>query len=374
MRSRHSRRSLLSAMGAAAIGLSFSAAGCSKPGAGAASSSAAGPAEEPKLNFYNWDEYIGETTFDDFKAATGIEVTQSLFESNDELFAKLRAGNPGFDLIVPTNDYIPRLRDANLIVPLDHSKIPNMVNIDPSFMNPVYDPGRKYSMPYTWLVLGLGFRKSKMQPGHIPDSWSYVFEPTMYKKRLTILGDSADMIRLAGKYLGYSINNIPDDGLVKIEAMLMKLVKSGYLLKFTGDEGDTLLAEGDADLVIEYNGDIAQKAAEDKDLDFVVPKEGSELSSDTLAIPTGAKHPDNAHKFINFILDGKAGAEISKTISYPTPNDAAKALMDDAYKTNHIIFPPADLLAKCEYGQYPGPDRAQKYEEIATRLKAASGH
>jgi spermidine/putrescine transport system substrate-binding protein len=365
-----SRRSLLTALGAAAIGISFTGLeACSKPGSKTASTSG----EEPKLNFYNWDTYIGDTTLSDFKAATGIDVNMSLFASNDELFAKLKAGNPGFDVIVPTNDYVPRLRDAGLLMPLDHSKIPNIVNIDSSFMNPVYDPGRKYSLPYTWLALGLGYRKSKMKPGHIPDSFSYVFEPTEYKKRITVLGDSADLIRLAGKYLGYSINAIPDDGLVKIEAMLMKLVKSGYLLKFTGDEGDQLLANGDADLVIEYNGDIAQKASEDPDLTFVIPKEGSELSSDTLAIPSGAPRPDNAHKFINFILDGKNGAEITKTILYPTPNNAAKALMPDSYKNNPIIFPPADLLAKSEYGQYPGADRAQKYEEIATRVKAAAG-
>lgn len=365
-----SRRSLLTALGAAAVGISFTGLeACSKPGA----KTGAGSGEEPKLNFYNWDTYIGDTTLSDFKKATGIDVNMTLFASNDELFAKLKAGNQGYDVIVPTNDYVPRLRDAGLLTPLDHSKIPNIKNIDPSFMNPVYDPGRKYSLPYTWLALGLGYRKSKMKPGHIPDSFSYVFEPTEYKKRITVLGDSADLIRLAGKYLGYSLNAIPDDGLVKIEAMLMKLVKSGYLLKFTGDEGDQLLANGDADLVIEYNGDIAQKAAEDPDLTFVIPKEGSELSSDTLAIPAGAPRPDNAHKFINFILDAQNGAEITKTIKYPTPNLAAKALMPDSYKTNPIIFPPADLLAKCEYGEYPGADRAQKYEEIATRVKAAAG-
>jgi len=366
MSSRTSRRSILTALGAAAVGISFGAAGCSKPAGKGASAST----EEPKLNFYNWDTYIGDTTLSDFKTESGIDVNMSLFASNDELFAKLKAGNPGFDVIVPSNDYVPRMSEAGLLMPLDHSKIPNIKNVNAEFLNPQYDPGRKYSMPYTWLALGLGYRKSKMK-GIVPDSWKYVFESDMFKKRITILGDSADLIRLAGKYLGYSINNIPDEGLVKIEAMLMKLVRSGNLLKFTGDEGDTLLANGDADLVIEYNGDVAQKATEDPDLDFLIPKEGSELTSDTLCIPTGAPRPDNAHKFINFILDGKAGAEISKTILFPTPNDAAKALMPDDYRNNHIIFPPADLLAKSEYAQFPGADRLQKYEEMATRIKAA---
>jgi len=367
MSSRTSRRSLLAALGAGAIGITFSS--CSKP---AGTTSAA--AEEPKLNLFNWEEYMGDTTLDDFKAATGIAVNMSFFDSNDTLFAKLKAGNPGYDVIVPTNDYIQRMVSAGMLMPLDHAKIPNIKNVNPAFLDPTYDPGRKYSMPYTWLSLGLGYRKSKMKNGMVPDSWKYIFDSDMYKKRITALGESADLIRCCGKYLGYPLNDIPEDGLKKIEDMLIKQVRAGNLLKFTGDEADTLLANGDADIVMEYCGDIAQKAAEDPDIGFVIPKEGSELSSDTLCIPAGAPRPDNAHKFINYILDGKVGAEISKTILYPTPNDAAKALMPDDYKNNPIIFPPADVLAKCEYGAYPGQERAAKYEEMATRIKnAASG-
>ncbi|WP_443750299.1 ABC transporter substrate-binding protein [Asticcacaulis solisilvae] len=367
MSSRTSRRSLLTALGAAAVGISFAGLeGCSK----ADGSKSAGP-EEAKLNFYNWDTYIGETTLDDFKKATGIAVNMTLFASNDELFAKLKAGNPGYDVIVPTNDYVPRMIEANMLMPLDHSKIPNFKNVNADFQNPVYDPGRKYSMPYTWLVIGLGYRKSKMK-GVVPDSWKYVFDSDMFKKRLTVLGDSADMVRLAAKYLGYSLNNIPDDGLAKIEALLTKQTKAGNILKFAGDEGDQMLADKEADLVVEYNGDIAQRMLVDKDIGFVIPKEGSELSSDTLAIPVGAPRPDNAHKFINFILDGQNGAEIAKTIQYATPNDAARALMPDTYKNNPIVFPTPAELSKCEYAQFPGVERAQKYEEIATRVKAAA--
>ncbi len=372
MSSRTSRRSLLTALGAAAVGISFAGLeGCTKPEAPKAS----GP-EEPKLNFYNWDTYIGDTTLADFKKASGIDVKMDLFSTNDELFAKMKAGNAGYDVIVPSNDFVARMSQAGLLLPLDHSKIPNMKNINKDFLDPPYDPGRKYSMPYTWLALGIGYRKSKMKDmgGSLtPDSWKWVFESDLYHGKIALLSESADLIRLCAKYLGHSINDIPDAVLPQIEAMLTKQVKAGNILKFHSDDGQDLLAHKEVDIVIEYNGDIAQKAKDDPDLDFVIPKEGSELNSDTLAIPTGAPRPDNAHKFINFILDGQNGAEISKTILYPTPNDAARALMDDAYKNNHMIFPPADRLAKCEYGQFPGAEKAQKYEEIVTRVKAAAG-
>jgi spermidine/putrescine transport system substrate-binding protein len=291
----------------------------------------------------------------------------SLFATNDELFAKLKAGNPGFDVIVPSNEFVTRMSQAGLLMALDHAKIPNIKNIDPSFLDPEFDPGRKYSMPYTWLTLGIGYRKSKVQG--IPDSWKYLFDSPQYAGKIALLSESADLVRLCAKYLGNSVNNIPPEMLPKIEAMLTR--QKAYVKAFHEDNGQDMLLAKDVDLVLEYNGDIAQAMKEDPDIDFVIPKEGSLINSDTLCIPTGAPRPENAHKFINFLLDAKAGAEISKTILYPTPNAAAKALMPDDYRNNPVIFPPADIMAKCEYGAFEGAEKAQAYEELITKVRAA---
>jgi spermidine/putrescine transport system substrate-binding protein len=131
-----------------------------------------------------------------------------------------------------------------------------------------------------------------------------------------------------------------------------------------------LLLKGEVDLVLEYNGDIAQIMSDEPDIGFVIPKEGSQLNSDNLCIPKGAPHPKNAHAFINYLLDAEVGKKITETILYPTPNDAAKALMPDAYKNNPVIFPPADVLAKCEYAKF-NPELQPKYEEAFTRVRAA---
>jgi spermidine/putrescine transport system substrate-binding protein len=122
--------------------------------------------------------------------------------------------------------------------------------------------------------------------------------------------------------------------------------------------------------VLEYNGDIAQKMVDDDDIDFVIPKEGSQLNSDTLCIPTGAPRPKNAHAFINFMLDGENGKKLTETIQFPTPNAAAKALMPESYKTNPVIFPPADMLAKCEYAKFR-EDMQTLYDQGLTRVKAS---
>ena len=140
---------------------------------------------------------------------------------------------------------------------------------------------------------------------------------------------------------------------------------------FHHDEGQDLLAAGDIDIVMEYNGDVAQKMLEDPDLDFVVPREGSILNSDCLCIPKGAPRPDNAHKFINFILDAQNGAAIYRKIKYPTPNAAALALMPPDYRNNPVIFPSPSVMAKCEYADFEGLDRAHLFDETVTRIFAA---
>jgi spermidine/putrescine transport system substrate-binding protein len=177
------------------------------------------------------------------------------------------------------------------------------------------------------------------------------------------------MIELGAKYLGHSVRNIPLPVVDQVAAMYIR--QKPNIKIFHHDEGQDLLLAGDIDIVMEYNGDIAQVMVEDPDLDFVVPREGSVLSSDCLCIPTGAPRPDNAHRFINFLLDGRNGAEISTTIMYPTPNAAALALMPPSYRDNRTIFPPAAALARCEYADFEGLARSRLYEETMTRIFAA---
>ena len=352
-----SRRSILKGLGAAAIGISL-----------VDKKSSAWAKEEPKLNFYNWDTYIGETTLPDFTKATGIDVNMSLFATNDELFAKLRAGNPGFDVIVPGSEFVERMIKANLLEPLDHAKIPNIKNIAPEFVKDApFDPGRKYSLPYTWLVIGIGYRKSKVE--ETPDSWKWLFDSDTYKGRIAVMSDASELFRNCFKYLGQSINSDSPELIKKAEAMLA--MQKPNIKSFHEDNGQDLLLSGEVDVVMEYNGDIAQVMIEDDDLNFVVPKEGAMKQSDTLAIPKGAPHPENATEFINFIFDPKVGAEISKTIKYPSPNAAAVALMPDSYKDNPVIFPPAEIMAKCEYPRYLGPEFTRLLDEAMTRLRAA---
>jgi spermidine/putrescine transport system substrate-binding protein len=325
-------------------------------------------AEDKKLSFYNYDTYTGETTLADFQAATGIEVKLDLFADGDELFTKLKAGNPGYDVIVPPSNTLERLIKANAVIPLDQSKIPNIANIDPLFMNPGFDPGRKFSLPYTWGTVGIGYRKSKVEGG-VLDSWKSVFEDQKYAGRVAVLADQEHTLGSALKYLGFGYNSTNMDELNKAKDLVIAAKK--IIKKFADDNGQDLLAQGEVDLTMEYNGDIAQLILEDQDIGYVIPKEGGNVWEDTLAIAAGAPHPENAHAFINFIFDKDAGKHITETIQYATPNKAAKDLMDGSYKENPAIFPPDDILAKCEYATYLGEDAIKVRDEMWTAIQAA---
>ena len=349
-----SRRDFLMRSGAAAIALSFGElSGCRAKG--------------PSLNFCNWDMYTGATTLSDFKKATGVTVGMSLISSDDELFAKLRGGNRGYDVIVPSGEFVGRMLDADMLMSLDRALIPNFKNISPDFRDADFDPGRRYSMPYTWTVLGIGYRKSKT--GGIPTSWKWVFDSSRYAGRIGVTSDSSELCRLALKYLGYDLNTTDRAALARVEQLMIR--QKPNIAVFHDDNGQDLLLAGDIDIVVEYNGDVASVMREDPDLAFVVPDEGSMRSADSLCIPKGAPRPDLAHMFINYMLDARAGAEISRTILYPTPNAAAAALMPASYRNNSAIFPPAALLNRCQYARYNGEAMQHAYEDIVTRIRAA---
>lgn len=337
------RRSLLKTLGAAAVGISFA------PLLQACGSGKNGPyGEGNKLNLYSWDTYLGETTLADFKKAEDIDVDLSIFATNDEMYAKLRGSSTAFDVVVPSNDSVARLIKTGLLHQIDHLKIPNYKNIGEAYRDVPFDPERRYSMPYTWMVMGIGYRKSKVKA--VPDSWGTLLASDLYKEKISLVSEPADLIRIGAKYLGHSVNALTPEIIAQVKAMLFK--QRPFIKTFHEDNGQDLLLSGDIDVVMEYNGDIAQIMQNDIDIDFVVPKEGSLLISDSLCIPVNAPHPDNAHSFINYLLDAEVGKKVSEKILFPTPNDAARVLMPESYKSNPVIFPPAALIRKSEYAVF----------------------
>ncbi len=350
-----SRRNFLMGTGAVAAGLTFAPYKTFS-------------AEEKTINFYNWDTYIGENTLSEFQDATGIEAKMDLFADNDELFAKLKEGNPGYDVIVPTNDYVERMIVADMLEPIDRDKIPNFSNIEPTFQEATFDPGRKYSLPYMWGTIALGYRKSKVS-AEDAETWGTVYDSDKYAGRIALLGDAQNVIGHALKYLGYSLNSKNPAEIKQAEELIIANKKNFKV--FADDSGQDLLASGEVDIAQEWNGDILQVMEEDDDITLNVPKEGGLLWEDTLCIAKGAPHVENAHAFMNYLLDAKAGAAIADYIQYATPNGAAKKLMSAEYTGNTAIFPSAETLAKCESAIFLGAEITRLYDDAWTRINAA---
>jgi spermidine/putrescine transport system substrate-binding protein len=321
-------------------------------------------AQGGQVNVYNWDTYIGETTLEDFTEATGITVRYDLFASNEEVFAKLREGNPGYDVIFPSNEYVERMIAADMLLPLDHSKIPNIGNIDPNFADPAFDRGLRYSIPYFWGTLGLGYRVSAASPKSFAD----LFEGDDYAGRVALL-NSIDTIRATLKYLGHSLNTkVPGEIAAAAETLARAKPK---IRAFAPDTGQDLLVSGEVDVCLEYNGDVLQVMAEDDDLSYVVPEEGSLLWEDTMCIPRGGPNPDNAHAFINFILAPEVHGAIAEFVRYPCPNAAAMEYIPEADRNDPAVYPAREVLERCEFAIYMGEEIEGLYQEALTRVLAA---
>lgn len=321
-------------------------------------------AQGSQVNVYNWDTYIGETTIQDFQEETGISVRYDLFGSTDELFAKLRGGNPGYDVIYPSNDYAARMIVAEMLIPLDKAKIPNAKNLDPSFAAPAYDENRTFTLPYFWGTIGIGYRTSVGEA----KAWADLFEQDTFGDRISFL-NTVDTIQATMKYLGYSINEAGPDEIAAAADALIKI--KDKIVTFTPDNGQDLLISGEVDACGEYNGDILQVMTEDPDLNYVVPEEGTVSWEDVMCIPKGAPHPEEAHAWINYIYDAQVHAAIAEYVQYACPNEAARELLPDEQKNNPALYPPDDVLARCEFARYRGEDHHQQLESALTRVLAA---
>lgn len=291
--------------------------------------------EAPKLSLAIWQNYLGETTLADFRRASGIEVTVTTYADNAELYAKLKAGGHGFDLVVPSSQWIERMLREDLLAPIDLVRLPGLTNLEPDFLDLPYDPGNAHSVPYTWLALGIGYRKSKV--AQVPAGWKELLEGPGHAGRIALPADPALLFRIAAKALGLSANQFNPERVKQVEAELARSLPRVKALH--SDGGQDLLLRGEADLVALWNGDLAQVALEDPDIAFTLPREGALLSCDCLCIPASAARPGNAHQLIDFLLSAEGGAGVAGTIWFPTPNLAARKILSADYSTNPVLFP-----------------------------------
>jgi len=326
---RISRGDFLRAMGAGAVaGSTLSVLACQPNTTAQSSGGGGGGPEEKVLNLYNWNEYVAKSTIPNFEKQTGIKVTQDFYSSNEELLAKLQAGGTGYDVIVPSDYMISIMIKSDILEPLDMSKIPNFKNVGDNYKGLPYDPHNEYSVPYQWGTTGILYNKKKL--GKLGPTWEPMWDPD-YKRKIGMLNDPRETPGAALYKLGYSVNTTDQEQLDEAEAELekQKPLLRGY---FDSTQNRPLVINGDLWLGHVFSGDAFLSIKTNEDLDYLIPKPGATRWTDNMAIPKGAEHPDNALKFINYILGAKTGAALSNYTYYNTPNEAALPMIDPALK------------------------------------------
>jgi spermidine/putrescine-binding protein len=321
--------------------VAFAPAGCRK---GAAS-------RQQVLNVYIWSEYLPQGVIDDFTKRTGIKVNVDNYEDNEELLAKLASGVADYDLVVPSDYAVRAMIERKLIRPLDRAKLTNFTNLDAQFLDKPFDPGNKYSVPYFWGITGLDYVKQKVS-GPV-ESWDVLFDER-YKGGILMLDDARECFAVALKRLGKSLNET--DPKVLAEAGDMLKQQHALVKKYSSGDFTTDIASGEVVLAHGYNGQLAKLVMEYPDrIAFVMPKEGGTFSIDNMAIPAKAGNPAAAHAFINYVLEAQTAARIANEIGYPSPNAAAKAHIKPELLNNPAVYPPKEVLDRCEMMKDIGP-------------------
>jgi spermidine/putrescine-binding protein len=293
------------------------------------------------LNIYNWSDYIDDRSIPAFQAHFNLRVNYDVYSSNDDLLAKMRAGPTNYDIIVPTNQFIPTYRRLDLIQPVPRELITNAVNVDKQFVETDYDPGLKFTVPYQWGTTGIGYDTRKV-PGGKVDSWKTLFEPPPgVAGKISLLREVVDLIGCALIYLGKDPNSTAPADMAAVRDLL--LATKTKTKKFTSDTYKDELAAGELVVAQGYSGDIFQAQDDNRFIEYVIPKEGSMVWADVMAIPKNAPHPVNAAKFMNYVLQPKVAARISEYVSYATPVSLARPLLPTEQLEDPRIYPPDSI-------------------------------
>jgi putrescine transport system substrate-binding protein len=357
----------------------LSACGGGKPATDPASSGAGGA---KVLNLYIWSDYLAPNTLPDFEKQTGIKVHAAYFDTNETLETKLLAGSSGFDIVVPTASYFERQIKAGAYLVLDKSKLPNLANMDPQLMAKValHDPDNAHGVIYLWGTNGIGYNE-KMVKALMPDapldSWRLVFDPAVASKvakcGISLLDSPAEMMRAVYSYLGKNPNSQSADDLAQAEAVLIKI--RPYIRNFSSSEYIEALANGDLCISVGYNGDVmqardrAREANKGIDVKYAVPKEGSILWFDMLAIPKDAPDPESAYAFMNYMMTPQVIADVSNFKRYANANAASQPLVLPGVKDDPGIYPPPELRQSLAVQLADSPEQTRAITRVWQKFK-----
>ena len=331
--------------------------------AGCGSKSSAG--KNGELNIFIWTEYVPDSVIEKFEEETGIKVNVSTYSSNEDMLAKVKSESEGtYDIVQPSDYMVEQMASQGMLEELKTDELKNLSNIGESYLNPSYDPGNKYSVPYQGGVAGIAVNTSKVKK----DITSYddLFDSSL-KNSIVALDDYRAVIGMTARSMGYSMNETDPAVLSKIQDKLLTLKDNVKL--YDSDSPKSALISGDCTVGYVWSAEIALAMGENPDIKVVYPTEGAYLFMDNWAIPKGAKNYDNAMKFIDFMLDAENAQMVLEEFPYLSPNTKAVEAMGEDYSKNEAKNPPAEVIKKGEYVKNLDADTLKIYDEMWTKLK-----
>ena len=324
---------------------------------------------DEKLVVYNWGEYIDPEVLTIFEKETGIDVIYEEFETNEILYPKISSGAIAYDVICPSDYMIQRMIKNDLLSEIDFDNIPNLKNIGKQYLEQSrqFDPENKYSVPYCWGTVGILYNRTMVDEP--VDSWSILWDEK-YKDSILMQDSVRDAFGVALKYLGYSLNSTDLDELTEAKNLLIeqKPLVQAYVIDQVRDK----MIGNEAAIGVIYSGEAIYTQKENSNLEYVIPKEGSNIWIDSWVIPKNAEHKENAEKFINFLCRPDIALMNFDYITYSTPNEAARELIeDDDIRNSKIAFPDLSKYDNLETFQYLGTEADQTYVDLWNKVKSS---
>ncbi len=315
------------------------------------------------LHYFTWSDYVGPELIESFEEQSGVKVVVDTFSSNEELLAKLQSGATGYDVVVPSDFMVAIMIGQGLLAELDIAKIPNAELIADNLQHLAFDPTHRYSVPYLWGTVGIGYDSTVFPTP--PDSWSVLWDPR-YKGKISMLNDQREVFGATLRSMGQSLN--ARDPSV-IEQAKDRLIRQKPLVKiYTSDHYDQLLASGEVVLAHGWGGPVARAMQERPSIKFIVPKEGGTVWSDCLVVLKTSSQKDLAMRFINYLLDSSVAAKASERLLFAAANQEARGLVPARIRDNPAIYPPDALFPRLEWMTDVG-DAIRVYDRAWTELK-----
>ena len=318
-----------------------------------------------KLYVYNWTEYVPSSLLEQFTKETGIEVIYSTFESNEEMYSKLKLSNStGYDIVFPSSYYVGKMAKEGMLAELDKSKLTNLKNITPDLMGKPFDPENKYSLPYVYGLTGSGVNAADIDPKTI-SSWGDLWRDE-YKGKLLLMNDPREVFHIALLLNGKSPNTENEEEIKAAYERLKTIVPN--VLVFNSDSPEMPYLQGEVAVGMQWSGSAHRAKSENPDLQFIFPKEGAVLWMDNYVIPKGAANKEAAHKFIDFLLRPESAKEVIEIMGFSMPNEGVKTLLSPELASDPLIFPPSEEINKGVLQADVGP-AVEIYEKYWNLLK-----